>query len=87
MSVHLASSLTEWRQASESGTFEESMAALESIVALLDAGELTLDQSLDCFEIGAQLNDRCQSLLEQAELRIELVQRSLDVEAVPEPPF
>jgi exodeoxyribonuclease VII small subunit len=87
MSVDLALSLTAWRQASESGTFEESMAALESIVALLDTGELNLDQSLDCFEIGARLNGRCQLLLEQAELRIELVQRSLDVEAAPEPPF
>ena len=31
------------------------MAALEAIVALLDSGELTLDQSLDCFELGARL--------------------------------
>lgn len=63
------------------------MTALEAIVALLDSGELTLDQSLDCFELGARLSNRCQRLLEQAELRIELVQRTLESEAASEPPF
>ena len=63
------------------------MDALESIVAHLDSGELTLDQSLDCFELGARLSNRCQRLLEQAELRIELVQRSLEVDLSTEPPF
>jgi exodeoxyribonuclease VII small subunit len=63
------------------------MAALESIVALLDSGDLTLDQSLDCFELGARLSTRCQRLLEQAELRVELIQRSLDSEPGSEPPF
>lgn len=63
------------------------MSALEAIVALLDDGGLSLDQSLDCFELGAQLSNRCQRLLEQAELRVELVQRSLDTEPVAEPPF
>ncbi len=63
------------------------MAALEAIVALLDSGDLSLDQSLDCFELGARLSTRCQRLLEQAELRIELVQRTLESETVSEPPF
>ena len=63
------------------------MSALEAIVALLDGGELTLDQSLDCFELGARLSNRCQRLLEQAELRVELVQHTLEAEAVSEPPF
>jgi exodeoxyribonuclease VII small subunit len=87
MQPELATSLAEWQQASESGSFEESMAALESIVGLLDSGELTLDQSLECFELGARLSNRCQRLLEQAELRIEMVQRSLEVEESAEPPF
>jgi exodeoxyribonuclease VII small subunit len=87
MSTDLATSMTAWQRASDEGTFEEAMTALEAIVALLDAGELSLDQSLDCFELGARLSNRCQRLLEQAELRVELVQRSLDVESAPEPPF
>jgi exodeoxyribonuclease VII small subunit len=63
------------------------MGALEAIVTLLDSGDLTLDQSLECFELGARLSNRCQRLLEQAELRIELVQRTLESEATSEPPF
>ena len=80
-------SIANWKQTSLDGTFEESMAGLESIVALLDSGDLTLDQSLECFELGARLSDRCQRLLEQAELRVELVQRSLGAEPAAEPPF
>ena len=87
MSIDLATSIANWQRTSVDGSFEESMDALESIVAHLDGGELTLDQSLECFELGARLSHRCQRLLEQAELRIELVQRSLDVDPSTEPPF
>ena len=87
MSTDLAVSISKWHSASTDGTFEESMAALEAIVALLDSGDLTLDQSLDCFELGARLSQRCQRLLEQAELRVELVQRSLETDDSSEPPF
>jgi exodeoxyribonuclease VII small subunit len=87
MSTDLATSIANWQSTSIEGSFEESIAALEAIVTLLDSGELTLDQSLDCFELGARLGNRCQKLLEQAELRVELVQRSLESEASSEPPF
>ncbi len=87
MSTDLATSIAAWKIASVDGSFEESMSALESIVTLLDSGELTLDQSLDCFELGARLSNRCQRLLEQAELRVDLVQRSLEPEPISEPPF
>jgi len=87
MTIDLATSISNWQSASTAGTFEESMSALEAIVALLDSGELTLVQSLKCFELGARLSTRCQHLLEQAELRVELVQRTLEAEAVSEPPF
>ncbi len=87
MALDLATSIETWQNASVDGTFEESMAGLEAIVAVLDSGDLTLDESLDCFELGARLSHRCQRLLEQAELRVELVQRSLDVDSAAEPPF
>lgn len=87
MPTDLATSITAWQSASVDGAFEESMAALEAIVALLDSGELTLAQSLDCFELGARLSARCQHLLEQAELRVELIQQSLESAATSEPPF
>ncbi len=87
MSTDLATSIAIWQRVSVDGSFEESIEALEAIVALLDSGDLTLEQSLDCFELGARLGDRCQRLLEQAELRVQLVQRSLDVDHAPAPPF
>jgi len=87
MSTDLVTEIANWQHASVDGTFEESMAALEAIVGLLDAGDLTLDQSLACFELGARLSHRCQQLLERAELQIEMVQQSLDTEAASEPPF
>lgn len=87
MTTELANSIALWQTASTDGTFEEAMSALEAIVQLLDSGNLTLDESLDCFELGARLSARCQTLLEQAELRVELVQRSLEPEPDSEPPF
>ena len=87
MSTDLATSIATWQTASADGSFEESMAALEAIVAVLDGGDLTLDQSLDCFELGARLSNRCQQLLEQAELRVELIQQTLEPDASSEPPF
>lgn len=87
MSTDLATTIPIWQRVSIDGTFEDSMEALEAIVAWLDEGVLTLDQSIECFELGARLSHRCQSLLERAELRIELVQRSLEIDADTEPPF
>lgn len=65
------------------------MAALESIVTLLDNGALTLEESVEFFDIGARLSQRCQLLLEQAQLRIELIQQSVGPieESSTEPPF
>lgn len=87
MTNDLSASIDHWKRLSEDGSFEETLEALEAIVALLDAGELTLDQSLDCFEVGARLSNRCQLLLEQAELRVEMVQQTLGAESTSEPPF
>ena len=59
-----------WESAAMAGTFEEAMSALEEIVKLLDQGNLALDDSVRCFEVGTRLSERCQQLLEAAELRI-----------------
>ncbi len=59
-----------WEITAADGSFEEAMEALEAIVTLLDQGELTLDSSVRCFELGTRLSERCQQLLEAAELRI-----------------
>ena len=51
--------------------FETSLAALENIVQQLETGKLSLADSLAAFEQGVALSRNCQTLLENAELRIQ----------------
>jgi len=51
-------------------TFEQAYAELEETVRKLEAGGLTLEESLALFERGQALADRCNAQLEQAELKV-----------------
>lgn len=51
-------------------SFEEAMQRLEEIVSLLEAGELTLENSLKLFEEGASLSAVCSKKLDEAEQKI-----------------
>ncbi len=53
--------------------FEEAMARLEAIVHALEAGNLSLDESLRAFEEGTALLRYCARRLEEAERRIEIL--------------
>lgn len=55
--------------------FEESISQLERIVAQLQSGELPLDRALELFEQGVQLSRQCQSQLEAAERKVEILLR------------
>jgi exodeoxyribonuclease VII small subunit len=55
--------------------FEESLSALEKIVAQLEAGELPLERALEIFEEGVGLARRCQGQLADAERKVELLLR------------
>ncbi len=52
-------------------SFEAALQELESIVAQLEAGDLTLEQSLALFERGQLLAKRCHARLDEASLRVE----------------
>ncbi len=54
----------------QSKTFEASMHRLEEIVRVMEKGELPLEQSLKLFEEGTGLVRSCNSLLDEAELKI-----------------
>lgn len=56
--------------ASKEMTFETAMARLEEIVALLESGRCTLDESLKLFEEGSRLTAFCRKALETAEQKI-----------------
>lgn len=64
------------------GSFEQSVRRLAAIVDSLEQGEQPLEESLRLFEEGMTLARRSQSLLNQAEQRIE---RLLDVGVDGEP--
>ncbi len=49
------------------------MQALEDLVAGMEAGEMSLEESLAAYERGVGLYRRCQDALEQAELRVRLL--------------
>lgn len=51
--------------------FEAAMAELETLVAQMEDGDLSLDDSLKAFERGVMLTRQCQQALSQAELRVQ----------------
>lgn len=59
--------------ASPVADFEQSMQALEDLVARMETGELSLEESLAAYERGVGLYRHCQAALEQAELCVRLL--------------
>lgn len=54
-------------------TFEETIDELEKIVVDLEKGDLTLDQSVEKFELGMKLSKTCNDILQNAEKRISIL--------------
>ena len=52
------------------GNFESTLAELESVVADLENGELSLADQLVAFEKGIQLADKCKQMLDDARLKV-----------------
>lgn len=49
------------------------MQSLEDLVARMESGEMSLEESLAAYERGVGLYRSCQTALEQAELRVRLL--------------
>lgn len=54
-------------------SFEEALKKLESIVEQLEDEEITLEDSVKLYEEGVKMAQFCNTVLEDAELRIEQV--------------
>ena len=54
-------------------SFEVALERLEGAVHRLEEGEMPLEEALELFESGVRLSRQCQSTLEQAERRIEIL--------------
>ena len=65
-------------QPSAVAEFEASLDALEQLVGKMEAGGMSLEDSLAAYERGVGLYRRCQAALEQAELRVKLLSDPLD---------
>jgi exodeoxyribonuclease VII small subunit len=66
------------------GSFETSLDELEKVVKELEAGDLSLERSIQLFERGVGLSDACRRQLEEAETRVEmLIRKEGKIAAVP----
>ena len=67
-------------------SFEEKLARLEEIVALLEKGDAALAASLSLFEEGTKLANACTAELDKAEQQVVKLMKGPDSAPV-EPPF
>ena len=66
-------------------TFEENIARLEEIIALLEKGEAPLEQAMGLFEEGTALMKQCSQALDQAEQKVAKLFPAADASPVEEP--
>jgi exodeoxyribonuclease VII small subunit len=66
------------------GGFEQALAELEALVERLEHGDLPLDEALKAFERGVALTRQCQTSLQAAQQKVEiLLKRSGKAEIEP----
>ena len=68
--------------------FEEALKKLENIVAKLEAGDMSLEDSLSRYEEGIKLSKICARQLEAAKSKVELLMKTgtkFDIKAFDEP--
>jgi exodeoxyribonuclease VII small subunit len=53
--------------------FEDSLAELELLVSRLEQGDISLEESLSSFERGVHLTRTCQSALQEAEQKVQIL--------------
>lgn len=56
--------------------FEQSLSQLETLVASLESGDMSLEDSLKAFENGIKITRECQEALQEAEQRVEILTRN-----------
>ena len=69
--------MSEDRKVEEMG-FEEAMKDLESLVKVLEKGELDLESSLVIYERAAALREQCQGILDESERKVQKIVEASD---------
>src|SRR5439155_1594559 len=60
-------------------SFEDALAELEQIVRRLEAGQVKLDEAIQCYERGAQLKSHCEQKLNEAQRRALQVAAAIEM--------
>jgi exodeoxyribonuclease VII small subunit len=69
---------------SKTPEFEQALAELEGLVERLERGDLPLDEALQAFERGVALTRHCQTSLQAAQQKVEiLLKRSGQAQVAP----
>jgi exodeoxyribonuclease VII small subunit len=53
--------------------FEQTLGELEALVAAMESGEMSLEESLEAFELGIRLTRECQQSLTLAEQKVQVL--------------
>ena len=74
------------QSAIEPAAFEEALRILDETVTLLEDGKQPLEETLRLYERGIRAAQRCQELLDKAELRVQKLSATTDAQGdwVPE---
>lgn len=70
------------KQTKPDPNFEETLAELEKLIAKLEAGDLSLEESLSGFKHGIELTRQCQAALNDAQQTVELLTNNQDEESL-----
>ena len=62
--------------------FEQALAELEGLVERLEHGDLPLDEALKAFERGVALTRQCQSSLQAAQQKVEVLLKRSGAEEI-----
>ena len=54
--------------------YEEAVAELEGLIAKMESGKLSLEDTLEAYKRGAELLKHCQQILEQVEQQVKVFQ-------------
>lgn len=66
-------------------SFESAVAELEGLVAAMEAGNLSLEDSLAAYKRGMELTGYCQKALTEAEQQVKILENGLLKDFRPEP--
>ena len=59
-------------------TFETALKTLETIVAQIESGQVSLEESIEKYAQGTKLIETCRAILDKAEKKIQLLAKDQD---------